>query len=197
LTSTSFGKRIAATIIALLDLSRIGCIHHRNLYLDGFLQKGEMTMSLLTEFRDFINRGNVVDLAVAVVIGAAFTGIVNSLVADLITPIIGVLTGGINFSGLSITVGEAVIGYGNFIQAVFNFLIIAFAVFWLVKAVNQFRRKEKQEKPAEPAAPTTEEALLTEIRDLLKVRVDLNPVDLNREVRLAAGNEGAKLAPTQ
>ena len=84
-------------------------------------------------------------------------------------PIIGILTGGVNFTGLSITVGEAGVNYGAFIQAVFNFLIIAFAIFWLVKMVNQFRKKEDA-KPAEPPAPTTEEKLLTEIRDLLKER---------------------------
>ena len=126
-------------------------------------------MSWIKEFRDFINRGNVIDLAVGIVIGAAFTGIVNSLVNDLLMPLIGMATGGINFSGLSFTVGEAALAYGNFVQAIFNFLIIAFAVFWLVKVVNRFREKEEA-KPAEPAAPTTEEKLLTEIRDLLKVR---------------------------
>ena len=126
-------------------------------------------MKWLVEFRDFINRGNVIDLAVGIVIGAAFTGIVNSLVNDLIMPLIGMITGGINFSGLAFTVGEAALTYGNFIQAVFNFVIIAFAVFWLIKAVNRFRKKEEV-KPTEPAAPTTEEKLLTEIRDLLKAR---------------------------
>lgn len=126
-------------------------------------------MKWLVEFRDFINRGNVIDLAVGIVIGAAFTGIVNSLVTDLIMPIIGMITGGINFSGLAFTVGEAALTYGNFIQAIFNFLIIAFAVFWLIKAVNRFRKKEEA-KPSAPAVPTTEEKLLTEIRDLLKAR---------------------------
>ena len=127
-------------------------------------------MKWMSEFRDFINRGNVIDLAVGIVIGAAFTAIVNSLVNDLIMPIIGMITGGIDFSGLAFTVGDAALAYGNFIQAVFNFVIIAFAVFWLIKAVNRFREKEKEEKPAAPAAPTTEEKLLTEIRDLLKAR---------------------------
>lgn len=126
-------------------------------------------MKWLGEFRDFVNRGNVMDLAVGIVIGAAFTAIVQSLVNDLIMPIIGAVTGGIDFSGLSITVGEATIAYGNFIQMVINFLIIAFAVFWLIRVVNAFRKKEEA-KPAEPAAPTTEEKLLTEIRDLLKAR---------------------------
>jgi large conductance mechanosensitive channel len=138
---------------------------HRSVY------QGGMAMNWLKEFRDFINRGNVIDLAVGIVIGAAFTGIVQSLVNDLIMPVIGMITGGINFSGLSITVGEAALAYGNFIQTVINFLIIAFAVFWLVQVVNRFRKQEKKEdKPAEPPAPTTEERLLTEIRDLLKAR---------------------------
>lgn len=125
-------------------------------------------MNWLKEFRDFINRGSVIDLAVGIVIGAAFTAIVNSLVNDLIMPVIGMITGGIDFSGLSYTVGEAALTYGNLIQAIINFLIISFAVFWLVKAVNRFRKQE--ETPAEPAAPTTEEKLLTEIRDLLQAR---------------------------
>ena len=94
---------------------------------------------MFKEFRDFINRGNVIDLAVAVIIGAAFSGIVTSLVNDIVTPIIGVITGGVNFSGLAITVGEAVIGYGNFLQAVINFLLIAFVVFLLVRMVRKGR----------------------------------------------------------
>ena len=125
---------------------------------------------MFKEFRDFINRGNVIDLAVAVIIGAAFSGIVTSLVNDIVTPIIGVITGGVNFSGLAITVGEAVIGYGNFLQAVINFLLIALVVFLLVRIVNNLRKKEA-DVPAEPPAPTTEEKLLTEIRDLLKAQV--------------------------
>jgi len=124
---------------------------------------------MLKEFRDFINRGNVIDLAVAVIIGAAFSGIVTSLVNDIVTPIIGVITGGVNFAGLAITVGEAVIGYGNFLQAVINFLLIAFVVFLLVRMVNNLRKKEA-DLPAAPPAPTTEEKLLTEIRDLLKTQ---------------------------
>ncbi len=126
-------------------------------------------MGWLKEFRDFINRGNVIDLAVGIIIGAAFTAIVNSLVNDLVMPLIGIVTGGVDFTSLSVTFGEAALTYGNFIQAVFNFLIIALAVFWLVRTVNRFRAKEEA-KPAEPEAPTTEEKLLTEIRDLLKAR---------------------------
>lgn len=120
---------------------------------------------MLKEFRDFIMRGNVLDLAVAVVIGAAFTGIVNSLVNDIITPLLGILMGGVDFTGLAVTVGGAQVMYGNFIQAIINFLIIALAMFLVVKAANTVMRK-KVEAPT-PPAPTVEEKLLTEIRDLL------------------------------
>ncbi len=126
-------------------------------------------MGWMQEFRDFINRGSVIDLAVGVTVGAAFTNIVNSFVNDLVMPIIGIITGGVDFTTLSVQVGDAVVAYGSFIQAVFNFLVIAFAIFWMVKAANRFRKKEAA-KPAEPAAPTTEEKLLTEIRDLLQER---------------------------
>jgi large conductance mechanosensitive channel len=130
-----------------------------------FVKEDEM----LKEFRDFINRGNVIDLAVAVILGAAFTAIINSLVNDIIMPLIGVLLGGVDFSTLSITVGSAVIAYGNFILAIVNFLIIAFVVFLIVKAINQMQKP----KPAVPAAtpePSDEVKLLTEIRDVLKNR---------------------------
>jgi large conductance mechanosensitive channel len=126
-------------------------------------------MSWLGEFRDFINRGNVIDLAIGLTVGVAFTAVVNSLVGDIIMPIIGIITGGVDFTSLSIQVGNAVVAYGKFIQALFNFLVIALVIFWVVKMVNQFRRKEEA-KSAEPAAPTTEEKLLTEIRDLLQAR---------------------------
>lgn len=123
------------------------------------------------EFREFIMRGNVLDLAVAVIIGAAFTAIVNSLVADILTPLIGVLTGGVNFAGLTIQVGEAVIAYGKFIQAVINFLIVAFVIFLLVRSINriQSRFAKPKEVPA-PAAPPEDIQLLREIRDLLRQR---------------------------
>lgn len=128
---------------------------------------------MLKEFRDFINRGNVMDLAVAVVIGAAFTAIVNSLVKDIITPILGILLGGIDFSGLSITVGQAVITYGNFIQAIINFLLVAWVVFLVVRSINQLQRRferVQEETPPPPPEPPAEVKLLTEIRDLLKER---------------------------
>lgn len=121
----------------------------------------------IKEFKEFISRGNVIDLAVAVVIGGAFTKIVNSLVDDIIMPIIGVIIGGINFENLMLTVGTAEIKYGMFIQAVVNFLLIALVIFSVIKAINQFKKKE-EEKPEEPAAPSEDIVLLTEIRDLLR-----------------------------
>ena len=124
---------------------------------------------MIKEFRDFIMRGNVLDLAVAVVIGAAFTGIVNSLVNDIFTPLLGIVMGGVDFTGLALTVGNSQVLYGNFIQAIINFLIIALAMFLLVKVANSVMRK-KAESPAPPPIPSTEEKLLTEIRDLLKAQ---------------------------
>jgi large conductance mechanosensitive channel len=119
------------------------------------------------EFRDFALRGNVLDLAIAVVIGAAFGAIITSLVNDIIMPIIGALLGGFDFSTLSVQVGDAVIAYGKFIMAIVNFLIIAFALFLIVRAVNKMRKKEEA-APAAPPEPTVQEKLLGEIRDLLK-----------------------------
>jgi large conductance mechanosensitive channel len=123
---------------------------------------------MIKEFREFIMRGNVLDLAVAVVIGGAFGAIVTSLVDDIIMPLIGILMGGVDFSGLAIQIGNATLRYGNFIQAIINFLIIALALFLIVKAANTVMRK-KAEAPT-PPAPTAEEKLLAEIRDLLKAQ---------------------------
>ena len=133
------------------------------------------------EFIAFIMKGNVVDLAVGVIIGAAFSGVVGSLVKDLFTPVIGLLLGGVDFSNLFITLkgdakptleaakaaGAVTLNVGLFLNAVINFLIIGFAVFWMVKALSTLIRK-KAEEPAPPPAPTTTEVLLTEIRDLMK-----------------------------
>lgn len=124
---------------------------------------------MLKEFREFISRGNVLDLAVAVIIGGAFGAIVTSLVNDIIMPIVGVLMGGVDFTGLGITVGSATILYGNFIQAIINFLVIAIAIFLVVKAANSVTKK-KEAAPAPPPAPTAEEKLLAEIRDLLRAQ---------------------------
>lgn len=122
---------------------------------------------MLREFKTFAMRGNVIDLAVGVVIGGAFGAIVKSIVADIFMPIIGVLTGGLDFSGLTYTFGESNITYGSFLQATFIFLITAFALFLLVKGINKMKKKEEV-KPAAPAPPPADIALLTEIRDLLK-----------------------------
>jgi len=123
-------------------------------------------MSIIKEFREFAVKGNVVDLAVAVIIGGAFGKIVSSLVADLIMPLVGILIGGFDFKGLAVQVGGAKIAYGAFIQSCVDFLIIAWVIFLALKLINRFRRKEE----AAPAAPPRQEQLLEEIRDLLKKR---------------------------
>ncbi len=135
---------------------------------------------ILKEFKEFINRGSVIDLAVGMVIGAAFTAIVTSFVNDIIMPIIGLIAGGVDFTNLAIRIpnlfgtgDEAVIAYGNFIQNVVNFLIIALAIFLMVRAINKFNRK-KADKPQEVVDKTAEKqedeqiVLLREIRDSLK-----------------------------
>lgn len=124
---------------------------------------------MIQEFKDFIAKGNVMDLAVGIIIGAAFTAIVTSLVNDLIQPLIGLIIGGIDFSGLSFGLGDAQFMYGNFITALINFLIIAFVVFLLVKGVNRLKDAATKPAPAAPAAPAgpTQEELLTQIRDAL------------------------------
>ncbi len=126
-------------------------------------------MTMMQEFKSFAMKGNVVDLAVGVIIGGAFGTIVSSLVGDIIMPMIGVITGGVDFSGLHMAVGDATIAYGKFIQATFVFLIVAFALFMVIKAMNAVKRKEA-EKPASPSAPSEEVVLLSEIRDLLKTK---------------------------
>ena len=126
----------------------------------------EKAKGIVTEFKEFISKGNVLDMAVGLIIGSAFTAIVTSLVNDIFTPLIGLIIGGINFAGINITVGNASISIGLFLQAIINFLLTAVCVFIVVKTINSFRRK-KEEKPA-PPKPSKEELLLTEIRDLLK-----------------------------
>lgn len=119
------------------------------------------------EFKKFAMKGNVLDLAIGVIIGAAFGKIISSLVADILTPILGLLLGGLNFSGLTITFGDAVVKYGVFLQSVIDFFIVSFSIFMFIKLLNKLQRKE-QEKPPAPPAPSKEEQLLAEIRDLLK-----------------------------
>ena len=126
---------------------------------------------MLKEFKDFAMRGNVVDMAVGIIIGAAFGKIVSSLVSDVIMPPIGVVMGSVSFSDLSLALGDSgvTLNYGIFIDTVINFLIVAVAVFMLIKAINTLKRKE-EEKPAEAPKPSAQEVLLTEIRDLLAKR---------------------------
>ena len=127
---------------------------------------------MLKEFRDFIMRGNVLDLAVGIIIGAAFTAIVSSLVDDLVNPLLGLFIGGIDFSSISFGLGDAQFMIGNFINALIKFVIIAWVVFLIIKAVNKLQklgRRPAKDAPAEPRPPTQEE-LLAEIRDLLKAR---------------------------
>ena len=122
-------------------------------------------MSMVKEFREFAVKGNVVDLAVGVIIGAAFGKIVGSAVSDIAMPLIGIFIGGVDFSGLALQIGQSKILYGKFIQACVDFIIIAWAIFMVVKLINRLKREEK----AEPAPPR-QEVLLEEIRDLLKSR---------------------------
>lgn len=122
---------------------------------------------MLKEFKKFIARGNVVDLAVGVIMGGAFGKIVTSLVSDVLTPVLGIVMGGIDFTGLSFTIKDSVIAYGNFIQNIIDFLIQAFCIFIFVKLINKFFSKKEEEKKAEPVK-SAETILLEEIRDLLK-----------------------------
>ncbi|HEX4341345.1 MAG TPA: large-conductance mechanosensitive channel protein MscL [Polyangiaceae bacterium] len=131
-------------------------------------------MSILTEFKEFAVKGNVVDLAVGVIIGAAFGKIVTSLVTDVVMPPIGLAVGGVDFSNLVVTLKEAegktpavAIRYGNFLQTIFDFLIVAIAIFLMVKGINRLKREEPK-PPAAPAEPPKQELLLAEIRDAVK-----------------------------
>ena len=133
-------------------------------------------MSMMKEFKEFAVKGNVLDMAIGIIVGAAFGKIVTALVSGVIMPPIGVLLGGVNFTDLAFIVKEAageapavVISYGLFIQTIIDFTIIAFAIFMLVKGINSLKKKEEQ-APKAPPAPTAEEVLLTEIRDLLKTK---------------------------
>ena len=132
-------------------------------------------MSMMKELKAFALRGNVVDMAVGIVIGGAFGKIVSSFVADVIMPPLGMLLGGVNFADLAITLKQAggevaavTLNYGKFIQSMVDFVIIAFAIFMVIKGMNSMKKKEEAPAPAAPPAPPKEEVLLTEIRDLLK-----------------------------
>ncbi|MCB1561038.1 MAG: large-conductance mechanosensitive channel protein MscL [Xanthomonadales bacterium] len=139
-------------------------------------------MGMMREFKEFAMRGNVVDMAVGIVIGAAFGKIVSSFVGDVVMPVIGLVVGGVDFSSLSLQLKEAVIAadgsetapavllnYGNFIQTVFDFVIVAFAIFMVIRAMNRLKRKEEA-APEAPPEPSDEVKLLTEIRDNLKAK---------------------------
>lgn len=131
---------------------------------------------IVKEFKEFITRGNVIDLAVGLIVGSAFTAIVNSLVNDVVMPLVGIIIGKVNFSDLkwvvvpaSGDIAEVAVCYGSFIQNIINFLIIALVIFLMVKGINSLRRKKDEpEKPAEPPKPSDELLMLTEIRDLMK-----------------------------
>lgn len=145
--------------------------------------KKEKAKGIVKEFTEFIHRGNVVDMAVGIIVGSAFTAIVNSMVKDIFNPVIGLLTGGIDFGNLKLVIKAAsegkealTINYGAFVNSIINFLLIALVVFWLIKFLNMAKEKvernkkkeEQVEKTAEPAEPPADIKLLTEIRDLLK-----------------------------
>lgn len=132
-------------------------------------------MKIVSEFKAFAMKGNVTDMAVGIIIGAAFGKIVSSMVNDIIMPPLGLLIGGVNFTDLKFVMKPAVNGnpavtlnYGNFLQVIFDFLIVAFAVFMVIKAMNAAKRRQETATPTAPPAPTKDQELLTEIRDLLK-----------------------------
>ena len=134
-------------------------------------------MSFISEFKQFAMKGNVVDMAVGIIIGAAFGKIVSSFVGDLIMPSLGLMIGGVDFTSLAITLKQAsdgveavTLNYGKFIQTVFDFTIVAFAIFVAIKGMNKLKKAEEEAAPAAPPAPSAEQVLLTEIRDLLKER---------------------------
>ena len=143
-------------------------------------ERYEDEMKALQEFKEFAVKGNVVDMAVGVVIGAGFGKIVSSLVADIITPVLGILVGGANFTNLKVTLKDAVAdkpavtwNYGSFIQTIFDFIIIAWAIFMLVKLINRLKRQEPPKPAPAPLPPPAEIQLLTEIRDAVKARSTL------------------------
>lgn len=125
-------------------------------------------MGMVQEFKEFAMKGSLIDMAVGIIIGAAVSEMVGTLVENILMPIIGVFMGGVDFSTLSITVGDAAIGYGAFIQALIDFLIIAFVIFMILKAINKMKKNFEEEKVEEPEEAPVDVQLLSEIRDLLK-----------------------------
>jgi large conductance mechanosensitive channel len=152
--------------------------HLRSEVIGGVKEYKGNVKGFMHEFKEFAMRGNVMDLAIGIIIGGAFNKIVSSLVADIVTPFLGILIGGIKFDGLKFTLREATessaaitVNYGVFLQTTIDFIIVAFAVFLLVKAINRLRRKQEKEEKKAPPTPSKEEVLLTEIRDILKTNV--------------------------
>lgn len=137
---------------------------------------------MFKEFKEFISRGNVIDLAVAVIMGAAFTNIVQALVKDVITPIIGIFLGGVNFSGLSITLGNAAINYGSFIQAVINFLVIGFVIFIIVKAINKIEYKIEHDLLKTDREIEEEKSLSPEVKELREIKNILRNNSLSQKM---------------
>ena len=127
-------------------------------------------MSIAKEFREFTVKGNVMDLAVGVIVGAAFGKIVSSLVEDVVMPLVGTMVGGLDLSGLAVKIGSATLKYGKFLQTCVDFLIVAWAIFLVVKLINRLKREEEEKPSDKPAAPPRQEVLLEEIRDLLTTR---------------------------
>lgn len=137
-------------------------------HVEKIKKEKDKLSKFIGEFKTFVSRGNVLDLAVGVVVGGAFSKIVTSLVNDIITPFIGIIIGGKDFSSLSLKIGDANIAYGSFIQNIIDFLIIAFCIFVFIRIINKFFIKKQEAKKAEPPKKSDEVLLLEEIRDLLK-----------------------------
>ncbi|ASJ75173.1 Large-conductance mechanosensitive channel [Granulosicoccus antarcticus IMCC3135] len=136
--------------------------------LTDILSSKRKNMSMIQEFKEFAMKGSLIDMAVGIIIGAAVGKMVSTLVENILMPIIGVFMGGVNFSDLSITVGDAAIGYGAFIQSMIDFLIVAFVIFIILRAITSMKKKFEEEKTEEPAVVAEDVKLLEEIRDLLK-----------------------------
>lgn len=137
---------------------------------------------MFKEFKEFISRGNVIDLAVAVIMGAAFTNIVQALVKDVITPILGIFLGGVDFSNLSITLGHAAIKYGSFIQAIINFLVIGFVVFIIVKAINKIESKIENDLLKSEKELEEEKLLSPEVKELREIKNILKSNSLSQKM---------------
>ena len=152
--------------------------------LKKYIFQEEIMKEFFKDFKDFIAKGDVMSMAVGIIVGSAFTAIVTALVENIITPILGIILGGLNFSDLAITVGDAHIQYGAFIQAVINFLIVAFVLFCAMRGLNRLKNialKEKKEEDEKTEEPSKEVQLLTEINETLKKSVILPKINTNQQ----------------